>query len=289
MAKNRELSEEFNEDRQGIPSYLRRLTKEPLLTPDEERELAFKVRAGCEKSKKRLIEANMRLVINIAKNYRSKSIPFEDLVQEGAIGLMNAVERFDPERGYRFSTYATHWIRQTIGRALDSKAKAIRVPTHVTERLRRLEKERSRLEKELGRDPSAEELAEAMGLPFKKLLLLLQSSQEPVSLDVMVGESETTDLMSLLPDTDCFDPENAVIVTEAFRCLLQIISTLSEREQAIMKKRLGLDGSYDRPNLRTVSDDMNLSRERIRQIEVQAIRRLRSIAQKRRLKDLFNP
>lgn len=289
MAKNSGLSEEFNEDRQGIPSYLRRLTKEPLLTPEEERELACKSRAGCEKAKKRLIEANMRLVINIAKNYRSRSIPFEDLVQEGAIGLMNAVERFDPGRGYRFSTYATHWIRQTIGRALDSKAKAIRVPTHVTERLRRLEKERLRLEKELGREPSTEELAEAMGLPFKKLLLLLQSSQEPVSLEVMVGESEATDLKSQLPDTDCFDPESAMIATEAFRCLLQIISTLSEREQAIMKKRLGLDGSYDKPNLRSVSDDMNLSRERVRQIEVQAIRRLRSIAQKRRLKDLFNP
>src|SRR5476651_1557018 len=164
------------EDR--IPSYLSRLTQAPLLKAEEEAALTRAVHAGDRVAKQRLIESNMRLVINIAKTYRNRSIPLEDLIQEGAIGLMQAAERFDPDKGFRFSTYATHWIRQAIGRAIDNKSKAIRLPAHVSQSLRRVEKERLRLSRELGYDPSPEQIASAMGISAKKLMTLLQSSQD---------------------------------------------------------------------------------------------------------------
>src|SRR3954468_18700804 len=168
----------------AVPSYLSRLTQAPLLTPEEEISLTKAVQNGDERARQRLIESNMRLVINIAKSYRNRAIPLEDLIQEGAIGLMQAAERFDPDKGFRFSTYATHWIRQAIGRAIDNKSKAIRLPAHVSQSLRRIEKERTRLSRELGQDPTPEQIASAMGISPKKLLTLMQSSQELLSLDM---------------------------------------------------------------------------------------------------------
>lgn len=279
---------EPEEERQeGVPSYLARLTQAPLLTQEEEKELARRVRRGDETAKKRLIEANMRLVINIAKHYKNRNIPLEDLIQEGAIGLMNAVERFDPERGYRFSTYATHWVRQTIGRALDHKAKAIRVPAHISDIVRRLERERYRLSLTLRRDPNATELAEAMGISVKKLMTALQAAQDPISLDLLVGEDDTTNLGSLLADPKIVDPELSALNNETIRNLNQILAALSERERNVMCKRLGLGPSRNSEMLQDIGNDLNLSRERIRQVEVSAIRKLRYLAQKRKLQDLL--
>lgn len=272
----------------GIPSYLSRLTQTPLLSSEEERELARRAKRGDESAKKRLVEANMRLVVNIAKNYRNRSIPFEDLVQEGAIGLMNAVDRFDPERGFRFSTYATHWIKQTIGRALDHKARAIRIPSHVTEMIRKVDRERVRLAKELGRDPSAEEIASSLGITVRRLMSALQSTKEPVSLDLMVGHDEQTTLASLISATSDTDPELCALKRATLDELNKILENLSERERTIMRRRLGLDDDSESPLLRELSDDLSLSRERVRQIEIQAIRKLRFIANRRRLRDSFS-
>jgi len=271
----------------GIPSYLSRLTQAPLLTPEEEVTLTRAVQQGDTKARQRLIESNMRLVINIAKTYRNRAIPLEDLIQEGAIGLMQAAERFDPEKGFRFSTYATHWIRQAIGRAIDNKSKAIRLPAHVSQSLRRIEKERLRLARELGYEPSPEQVAAAIGISAKKLLTLLQSSQELLSLDMTVGDSGGMTLGGLLRDDGSKDPESLVLSTELINELQRIMLELNEREQRVMRLRFRLDGS-EAPLQEDIAKQMNLSRERVRQIEVQAIKKLRALAQRRRLRDMLN-
>lgn len=276
-----------NED--AIPSYLNRLTQAPLLTPDEEVALTRAAKAGDEEARKRLVEANMRLVINIAKTYRNKLIPLEDLIQDGAIGLMQAAERFDPDRGFRFSTYATHWIRQAIGRAIDNKSKAIRLPAHVSQSLRKVQKERERIQRETGEDPTHEQLAAALGLSPKKLHTLLQSNQDTVSLDQSVnGESGGVTLGGLLRDSGATgDPESLVLDAEVVYELQRILSELNEREQSVMRLRFKFDGSD--PHLQDeVAKEMKLSRERVRQIEIQAIKKLRALAQRRRLRDIMN-
>jgi RNA polymerase primary sigma factor len=269
----------------GIPSYLGRLTQAPLLKPEEEAALTRAVQQGDLVARKRLIESNMRLVINIAKAYRNRSIPFEDLIQEGAIGLMQAAERFDPDKGFRFSTYATHWIRQAIGRAIDNKSKAIRLPAHVSQSLRKIEKERLRLARELGQEPSQEQLAAAMGISAKKLQTLLQSSQELLSLDMSVGDGAGTTLGGLIRDDCNVDPEELILSEEMVRELQRILSELNDREQRVMRMRFRLDGESGGED---VAGEMKLSRERVRQIEVQAIKKLRALAQRRRLRDMLN-
>jgi len=270
----------------GVPSYLSRLTQAPLLTPEEEIFLTRSVQAGDKLAKQRLIESNMRLVINIAKTYRNRSIPLEDLIQEGAIGLMQAAERFDPDKGFRFSTYATHWIRQAIGRAIDNKSKAIRLPAHVSQSLRRVEKERLRLSRELGQEPTPEQLASAMGISAKKLITLLQSSQDLLSLDMSVGESGGMTLGGLLKDDRNIDPESLVLSQEMIRELQRIMLELNDREQRVMRLRFRLDGA-ETPLQEDIAKEMKLSRERVRQIEVQAIKKLRALAQRRRLRDML--
>jgi RNA polymerase primary sigma factor len=270
----------------GVPSYLSRLTQAPLLTPEEEIILTRAVQAGDKLAKQRLIESNMRLVINIAKTYRNRSIPLEDLIQEGAIGLMQAAERFDPDKGFRFSTYATHWIRQAIGRAIDNKSKAIRLPAHVSQSLRRVEKERLRLSRELGQEPTPEQLASAMGISAKKLITLLQSSQDLLSLDMNVGESGGMTLGGLLKDDRNIDPESLVLSQEMIRELQRIMLELNDREQRVMRLRFRLDGA-ETPLQEDIAKEMKLSRERVRQIEVQAIKKLRALAQRRRLRDML--
>jgi len=270
----------------GVPSYLSRLTQAPLLTPEEEIILTRSVQAGDKLAKQRLIESNMRLVINIAKTYRNRSIPLEDLIQEGAIGLMQAAERFDPDKGFRFSTYATHWIRQAIGRAIDNKSKAIRLPAHVSQSLRRVEKERIRLSRELGQEPTPEQLATAMGISPKKLITLLQSSQDLLSLDMNVGDSGGMTLGGLLKDDRNIDPESLVLTQEMIRELQRIMLELNDREQRVMRLRFRLDGA-ETPMQEDIAKEMKLSRERVRQIEVQAIKKLRALAQRRRLRDML--
>ncbi len=271
---------------EGIPSYLGRLTQAPLLTAEAEVVLTRAVQRGDCCAKQRLIESNMRLVINIAKTYRNRAIPLEDLIQEGAIGLMQAAERFDPEKGFRFSTYATHWIKQAIGRAIDNKSKAIRLPAHVSQSLRKVERERLRLSRELGQDPTPEQLAAAIGISPKKLLGLMQSSQELLSLDMTVGESGGMTLGGLIKDTANGDPESLMLSQEMIHELQRIMLELNEREQRVMRLRFRLDGDQA-PLQDEIAKEMKLSRERIRQIEVQAIKKLRALAQRRRLRDML--
>lgn len=273
----------------ALPSYLNRLTQAPLLRPDEEVALTRAAQRGDAKAKQRLVESNMRLVINIAKSYRSKAIPIEDLIQEGAIGLMHAAERFDPEKGFRFSTYATHWIRQSIGRALDNKAKAIRIPAHISQSLRKIERIRAQLVRELGTEPTTEQLAAAIGISPKRLQTLCQASQEMLSLDMRVGDSENTTLGNLLKDDNQADPETECLSGEIMEELQHILMELNERERRVMSYRLRMDGITDENEVRDdLARELSLSRERIRQIELQAIKKLRAMAQRRQLRELLS-
>jgi RNA polymerase primary sigma factor len=271
---------------EGLPSYLGRLTQAPLLTVEEERELARSALAGDKRSKQRLIESNMRLVINIAKGYRNRAIPLEDLIQEGAIGLMQATERYDPDKGFRFSTYATHWIRQSIGRAIDNKSKAIRLPAHVSQTLRKIEKIRGQLARELGSEPTAEQIATALEVSPKKLSAIIQASQELLSLDMSVGDSGGMTLGGIIKDANNPDPETCALGAEVTRELKRILEDLNEREQRVMRMRFRLEGE-DGPPEEEMANDLQLSRERVRQIEIQAIKKLRLLASKRKLKDLL--
>lgn len=268
-----------------VPSLLNRLTRVALLTPEEELELAERARKGDEEAKQKLVEANMRLVMNIAKHYRNALVPFEDLVQEGAIGLMNAVERYDPSKGYRFSTYATHWIRQAIGRAIDNKAKTVRIPAHVAEQLRRMERERERLRRETGDEPSIEQLAKAMGVSPKKVMQLQQAAQEPLSLDMLIGEEEDTSLGSLIHDQNVRDPEEVMLEMERRKVLDELLQTeLTDRERQVIIRRLGY-GDQEEQVLQEIGEALKISRERVRQIEAQAMRKLKDAAKRRGLRE----
>ena len=284
MARNAQLMEHDD----GIPSYLSRLTQAPLLTANQEEELTKLVQQGNELARQRLVESNMRLVINIAKTYRNKAIPLEDLIQEGAIGLMQAATRFDPKRGFRFSTYATHWIRQAIGRAIDNKSKAIRLPAHVSQWLRKIERERVRLLREIGVDPSPEQLAAALGISPKKLITLMQSSQDMLSLDMSVGDSNGMTLGGLIRDDVNRDPEASVLSEEMIKELRRILCELNDREQRVMRLRFQLDDDVEQTFQDDIAKEMKLSRERVRQIEVQAIKKLRALAQRRRLREILS-
>ncbi len=267
-----------------LPSYLTRLTQAPLLTAEEEKILTRAAKSGSEEARDRLVESNIRLVINIAKSYQSWSIPLEDLIQEGVIGLMTAIDRFDPEKGFRFSTYATHWIRQSVGRAIDGKSKAIRLPAHISQTIRKVEREKKAIMAATGQEATPEQIASAIGISVKKLKSLLQASQELISLDIRVGDDESTTLGAMIRDERAGDPESIIINGEIIAELQDVISELSERERRVMNHRLSHDdGSASfRDDL---SEELKLSRERIRQIEVQAIKKLRQIAQRRRLRE----
>jgi RNA polymerase primary sigma factor len=278
---------QFMEHEDSIPSYLNRLTQAPLLTASQEEELTKLAQQGNELARQRLIESNMRLVINIAKTYRNKAIPLEDLIQEGAIGLMQAAQRFDPNRGFRFSTYATHWIRQAIGRAIDNKSKAIRLPAHVSQWLRKIEREKMRMARDHGVEPTPEQLAAALGITSKKLMTLIQSSQDMLSLDMMVGENGGSTLGGLIKDNVNRDPEALVMSEEMVRELQRILCELNEREQRVMRLRFQLEDNSEQILQDDIAKEMKLSRERVRQIEVQAIKKLRALAQRRRLREIL--
>lgn len=272
----------------GIPSYLSKLTQVPLLTPQQEEELTVRVKNGDARARQKLVESNMRLVINIAKSYRNKAVPIEDLIQEGAIGLMQAAERFDPARGFRFSTYATHWVRQAIGRAIDNKSKAIRLPAHVSQAMRKIERERIRIAAETGREPTLEQLAEACSLTPGKLQNLMQSAQDLVSLDMAVGENGNVTLGGLLKDDRNPDPESIVLSDEAKHELRRIFLELSERERHVMELRFNFSDNTVITGQDDVAKELNISRERVRQIEIQALKKLRMLAHQRSLREILN-
>jgi RNA polymerase primary sigma factor len=268
---------------EGLPSYLGRLTQAPLLTIEEEQVLTRQAREGDISARQRLVESNMRLVINIARTYHSRAIPLEDLIQEGAIGLIQAIERFDPDKGFRFSTYATHWVRQSIGRAIDNKAKAIRLPAHVVPTLRKVEKLKLDLTDQLGREPSLDILARESGLEPGRLQAMLSSAQEVLSLDMKVGETENSTLGSLIRAGGATDPEGRMMESELLEELGEIVQKLDEGERRILALRLaGLTGQTA-PS----GEGETLSRERRRQIEAQAIRKLRALASARRLREFL--
>ncbi len=255
-----------------------------LLTADEEVALAREIRAGNPEARQRMVESNLRLVISIAKRYRCRGLSFEDLVQEGIIGLMAAIARFDPDKGYRFSTYATHWIRQAIGRAIDNHSRLIRLPSHVSDSMRKLERCRMLLARRLGRQPTLGELAQETELPLKKIQSLVQSCQEPLSLDAMLGEAEETSLGDLLLDTGAPDPELVTIRSRGREALEVMLSVLRPRERRVIEKRFGfVDGRVH--SLQEVGEQMKMSREGVRQIEVRALRKLREAAHLQRLED----
>jgi len=283
------VRQEAFESDEGIPSYLGRLTQAPLLTAEEEIELTKAAQLGSVEARQRLIESNMRLVINIAKSYHSKAVPLEDLIQEGAIGLMHSVARFDPNKGFRFSTYATHWIRQAIGRAIDNKSKAIRLPAHVSQTLRKIDRARAKVMSELGSEPTSEQVAEELGISSKRLQQLLQSSHEMLSLDMKVGGTENTTLGSLIRDCNCTDPEETVLSDEIIEELHDVMSELSERERRVMTHRLRMSDTEMGEVREELSRELQISRERIRQIEIQAMKKLRRLAQRHKLSDLLSP
>lgn len=276
------------ESEDGLPSYLGKLTQAPLLNADEEAALTRAAREGCPDARKRLIESNMRLVISIAKSFHSKSVPLEDLIQEGAIGLINACEKFDPSRGFRFSTYATHWIRQAVGRAIDNKSKAIRLPAHVYQTLRKIERAKLKVMHEIGAEPTFDQVAGELGITPARLKHFIQSSQDLLSLDMHVGDGENTTLGSMIRDSRTTDPEESVLTSEMMEELRVVMQQLSDRERQVMSYRLRLTDEEMVGVREALSIEMNISRERVRQIELVAIKKLRRLAQSRQLDRLLD-
>ncbi len=264
--------------------YLKEIGKVPLLTADEEIELAMRMENGDEAAKKRLAEANLRLVVSIAKRYVGRGMQLLDLIQEGNLGLIKAVEKFDYRKGYKFSTYATWWIRQAITRAIADQARTIRIPVHMVETINKLIRVSRQLLQELGRDPSPEEIADAMEMPVSKVREIMKVAQEPVSLETPIGEEEDSHLGDFIPDTDTMVPADAVAFTMLKEQLLDVLGTLTEREQKVLRLRFGLDDGRAR-TLEEVGSIFGVTRERIRQIEAKALRKLRHPSRSKKLRD----
>ncbi|MBQ7065126.1 MAG: RNA polymerase sigma factor RpoD [Firmicutes bacterium] len=267
-----------------VRMYLKEIGKVPLLSADEEIELAQRMEKGDESAKKRLAEANLRLVVSIAKRYVGRGMQFLDLIQEGNMGLIKAVEKFDYRKGYKFSTYATWWIRQAITRAIADQARTIRIPVHMVETINKLIRVSRQLLQEYGRDPSPEEIADEMEMPVSKVREIMKVAQEPVSLETPIGEEEDSHLGDFIPDTDMMVPSDAAAYTLLKEQLLGVLGTLTEREQKVLRLRFGLDDGRPR-TLEEVGKEFNVTRERIRQIEAKALRKLRHPSRSKKLRD----
>ena len=266
-----------------VRMYLKEIGKVSLLSADEEIELAKRMEKGDEAAKKRLAEANLRLVVSIAKRYVGRGMLFLDLIQEGNLGLIKAVEKFDYRKGYKFSTYATWWIRQAITRAIADQARTIRIPVHMVETINKLIRVSRQLLQELGREPTPEEIAEEMDMPVDRVREILKISQEPVSLETPIGEEEDSHLGDFIQDDNVPVPADAAAFTLLKEQLVEVLSTLTDREQKVLRLRFGLDDGRAR-TLDEVGKEFNFTRERIRQIEAKALRKLRHPIRSRKLK-----
>ena len=270
-----------------VRMYLKEIGKVPLLSAEEEIELAQRMEEGDEDAKKRLAEANLRLVVSIAKRYVGRGMLLLDLIQEGNLGLIKAVEKFDYRKGYKFSTYATWWIRQAITRAIADQARTIRIPVHMVETINKLIRVSRQLLQELGREPLPEEIAEEMNLPVERVREILKISQEPVSLETPIGEEEDSHLGDFIQDDNVPVPADAAAFTLLKEQLVEVLGTLTEREQKVLRLRFGLDDGRAR-TLEEVGKEFNVTRERIRQIEAKALRKLRHPSRSRKLKDYLD-
>ena len=270
-----------------VRMYLKEIGKVPLLTPEEEIDLAMRMEEGDEDAKKRLAEANLRLVVSIAKRYVGRGMLFLDLIQEGNLGLIKAVEKFDYRKGFKFSTYATWWIRQAITRAIADQARTIRIPVHMVETINKLVRVSRQLLQELGREPTPEEIAEKMDIPVERVREIIKISQEPVSLETPIGEEEDSHLGDFIQDDNVPVPADAAAFTLLKEQLQEVLGTLTEREQKVLRLRFGLDDGRAR-TLEEVGKEFNVTRERIRQIEAKALRKLRHPSRSRKLKDYLD-
>ena len=270
-----------------VRMYLKEIGKVPLLSSEEEIDLAQKIEEGSIYAKKKLAEANLRLVVSIAKRYVGRGMLFLDLIQEGNLGLIKAVEKFDYRKGYKFSTYATWWIRQAITRAIADQARTIRIPVHMVETINKLIRVQRQLLQELGRDPLPEELSKHMDMPVDKVREILKIAQEPVSLETPIGEEEDSHLGDFIPDDDAPAPAEAAAFTMLKEQLINVLDTLTPREEKVLRLRFGLDDGRAR-TLEEVGKEFSVTRERIRQIEAKALRKLRHPSRSKKLKDYLD-
>ena len=270
-----------------VRMYLKEIGKVPLLTAEEEIELAKRMEAGDEKAKQKLAEANLRLVVSIAKRYVGRGMLFLDLIQEGNLGLIKAVEKFDYHKGFKFSTYATWWIRQAITRAIADQARTIRIPVHMVETINKLIRVSRQLLQELGREPTPEEIAAELDMPVERVREILKISQEPVSLETPIGEEEDSHLGDFIQDDNVPVPAEAAAQTLLKEQLDEVLDTLTEREQKVLRLRFGMDDGRAR-TLEEVGKEFDVTRERIRQIEAKALRKLRHPSRSRKLRDYLD-
>ena len=270
-----------------VRMYLKEIGKVPLLSSEEEMELAKQIEEGSQYAKKKLAEANLRLVVSIAKRYVGRGMLFLDLIQEGNLGLIKAVEKFDFRKGFKFSTYATWWIRQAITRAIADQARTIRIPVHMVETINKLIRVQRQLLQELGRDPFPEEISKVMDLPVEKVREIQKLAQEPVSLETPIGEEEDSHLGDFIPDDDAPAPAEAAAFTMLKEQLINVLDTLTPREEKVLRLRFGLDDGRAR-TLEEVGKEFNVTRERIRQIEAKALRKLRHPSRSKKLKDYLD-
>lgn len=270
-----------------VRMYLKEIGKVPLLSSEQEVELAKRIEQGDEQAKKQLAEANLRLVVSIAKRYVGRGMLFLDLIQEGNLGLIKAVEKFDFTKGFKFSTYATWWIRQAITRAIADQARTIRIPVHMVETINKLIRIERQLLQELGRAPQPEEIAEQMEMPPEKVREIMKIAQEPVSLETPIGEEEDSHLGDFIPDDDALAPAEAAAFTMLKEQLISVLDTLTPREEKVLRLRFGLDDGRAR-TLEEVGKEFNVTRERIRQIEAKALRKLRHPSRSKKLKDYLD-
>ena len=270
-----------------VRMYLKEIGKVALLSPEEEVELAMKMSEGDEDARRRMAEANLRLVVSIAKRYVGRGMMFLDLIQEGNLGLIKAVEKFDYTKGYKFSTYATWWIRQAITRAIADQARTIRIPVHMVETINKVIRVSRQLLQELGHDPSPEEIAAEMGIPVEKVRDILKIAQEPVSLETPIGEEEDSHLGDFIPDEDASEPAEAASFTLLKEQLMTVLGTLTPREAKVLRLRFGIEDGRTR-TLEEVGREFNVTRERIRQIEAKALRKLRHPSRSKKLRDFLN-